>query len=161
MKILSRDALRKLVASEPEKHNAVVIHEVGNYADIADIVQNCKHALVLEMDDVTSGRPGSPTRDHVELAVNSGYDLVACHQGISRSSAIAFLIQCKKTSPQEAIQLLDVRKHFPNELIMKHGLEIIGENIKPFVTQFYKSLAVHRNWKWQPHNLVTKFFKEE
>lgn len=161
MKILSREALRQFVANEPGKYNAVVIHEVGNYDDVADIVQNCKHALVLEMDDVTSGRPGSPTREHVESAINSGYDLVACRQGVSRSAAIAFLIHCKKTSPQEAAQLWDVRKHFPNELILKHGLDILGDQIKPQVTAFYKALATHRNWKWQPHNLVTKFFKED
>lgn len=160
MKILSREALRNFVANEPGKYSAVVIHEVGNYTDVADIVQNCKHALVLEMDDRISDRAGSPTKEQVESAINSGYDIVACKQGVSRSAAIAFLIECKKTSPKEAIQILDYRKHFPNELILKHGLDILGEEMKPYVTQFYKDLGKHRNWSWQPHNLVTKFFKD-
>lgn len=161
MRILSRAALLDLVMREPKEHSAVVIHEVGKYEAVDDIVRNCKQALVLEMDDITSDRPGSPTKEQVQRAINSGYDIVACKQGISRSSAIAFLIEAHRTTPQEALLLWDVKKHFPNELIMKHGMEILGDHIKPHVTAFYKALAAHRGWKWQPHNLVTKYFKED
>jgi predicted protein tyrosine phosphatase len=160
MKILSRQALRELVKAEPKQHNAIVIYEVNNYADVADIVDNCKECVALEMDDVISDRVGSPTKEHVERALKSGFQIVACKQGISRSSAIAYLIESQISNPVDAAKILDVKKHFPNEKILKLGMEIIGDSIKAPVTEFYKQMAAHRGWKWQPHNLVTKFFKD-
>lgn len=161
MRILSRLALFDLVTREPKEHSVVVIHEVDKYEEVDDIVRNCKQALVLEMNDITSGCSGSPTKEQVQRAINSGYDIVACKQGISRSSAIAFLIESHRTTPQEAVLLWDVKKHFPNVLIMKYGMEILGDHIKPHVAAFYKKLAIYHGWKWQPHNLVTKYFSED
>lgn len=162
MKILPRLELLKLVKSNPKQISAIVIHEAGKYADVAEIVNLCKQALVLEMDDVISERNGAPTRDHVEKALAcSDYDYVSCKMGVSRSAALCFLIECKKTSSEEAIKLLDEKKHFPNELVMKHGMDILGVHIRKVVSDFYKKVALHRGWSWQPHNLVTKYFKDE
>ena len=47
MKILSREALLNLVKSEPKQHNVIVIYEVNNYQDVAEIVNNCKNAVLL------------------------------------------------------------------------------------------------------------------
>ena len=168
IKILSREALRQTVAKEPNKYKAIVIHEYGHPEDVSDIVRNCKEAIELGMDDITSDRLGGPTKQQVidTLAKAKDYELVACRQGISRSSAFAYLIECERTSPKEAIKILDHKIHYPNELILKHALDVWESENKPYVkdfkdltVDFYQRMADHRGWKRHPHNLVTKYFK--
>lgn len=156
MMILSRAALLDLVKSEPKKHKAIVIYEPGQYELVKDIVDNCESALTLEMDDTTVLREGSPTKAQVELAILSNIKIVCCKQGISRSSAIAFLIESNTTSPEEAIKILDERKHFPNELILKHGLDILGDKIKKSISGYYQSFAKNKGWQVE---MVTKYFR--
>lgn len=160
MEILSRAALLALVKANPKEHSAVVIHEFGKRAEVEEIIRHCKKCVVLEMDDIISDRLGGPTKEQVQEALASGFEIVACKQGVSRSAAIAFLMECQKKSPEEAIKLLDEKKHYPNELILKFGLELIGDSIKNPVREFFKKLAAHKGWSWEPHNLVTKFFKD-
>ncbi len=157
MQILSRVNLLNLVKSNPNQINAIVIHELGKYNEVAEIVDLCKNAVILEMDDITSDRLGCPTFDHVMTAIKSGYDIVACKMGLSRSAAIAYLIKCQQSTPDEAIKLLDPKVHFPNELILKLGMEIINESNKLPLVEFYKQVAAHKNWKL---HLVTKFFRD-
>lgn len=157
MLILGRSSLLNLVKSEPKKHKAIIIHEPNKYDRVSEIVDNCESSLVLEMDDTTTIRSGAPTKDQVEAAIQSGYDIVSCKQGISRSSAIAFLIASSKSTPEEAINILDVNKHFPNELILKYGVDILGDSIKQPIFNFYKKIAENKGWQI---NMVTKYFRE-
>lgn len=155
MHILSRHDLLILVTKERKQHCPIIIHEYGRYNDVIDIVDNCKDALVLEMDDTITERQGSPTKELVEKALSSNFEIVSCRAGISRSSAIAYLLACKRTSPEEAIQLLLPSKHFPNELILKYGMEILGEQIFAPIAAFYKQVADYRGWQLKS---VTKYF---
>ena len=172
MKIVGREELRKLTQSSPKTHKAIIIHEYNHPEDVSDIAKNCKEFLLLSMDDITSDRLGGPTKQQIkeimEVDKYDDYDFVACKQGISRSSAIAYLIECLSEEPDEAIKILDHTKHFPNELILKHGLDIwteIGaeesfiDDFKKVTTDFYNRMAEHRGWKRHPHNLVSKYFK--
>lgn len=72
-----------------------------------------------------------PTRLHVEKALTWAKDkdeLVSCCQaGVSRSSAIGFLISCKYNGIDNAVNLLDKRLHYPNDLIIKLGSEILND----------------------------------
>lgn len=164
MQIVSRNKLLEMVNLEPHVHKAVVIHETGKYGEVREIVSLLKDSVVLEMDDVISqtgatSTRNAPTKEMVERAVKSGFDIVSCRAGISRSAAIGFLIECTKKSPEEAIQILDPTHHYPNELVLKLGQEILDVNFNPVVCEFYKKVAAHRGWSWEPHNLVTKYFK--
>ena len=158
MMILGRAALLDLVKAEPKKHKAIVIYEPGKYGLVKEIVDNCESALALEMDDTTVIREGSPTKDQVESAIMSNMKIVCCKQGISRSSAIAFLIESNISSPEEAIKILDERKHFPNELILKHGMDILGDKIKKPVCSYYQNFANNKGW---PLKMVTKYFRND
>lgn len=171
MEILSREDLRNRVAKEPGKYKAIVIHEYNHPEDVSDIVANCKESIVLGMDDITSDRLGGPTYQQVKEVLTYkvlDFDFVACKQGISRSSAIAYLVECQIEESEEAIKVLNHTKHFPNELILKHGLDFfekVGfeqsyiDEFKKVTTDFYNRLAEHRGWKRHPHNLVSKYFK--
>jgi len=72
-----------------------------------------------------------PTRVHVESALDwaeNKDELVSCCQaGVSRSSAMGFLIACKYNGINNAINLLDRRLHYPNDLIVKTGSEILND----------------------------------
>ena len=169
MQIVGREELRILMAKEPGKYKAIIIHEYNHPEDVSDIVRNCKKSVLLSMDDITSGRLGSPTKEQVKQVMElQDFDYVACKQGISRSSAIAYLIACKDEEPSEAVKVLDHTKHFPNELILKHGLDLWEEvgaeqsfidDFKNVTTDFYNRIAEYRGWKRHPHNLVSKYFK--
>jgi predicted protein tyrosine phosphatase len=52
--------------------------------------------------------------------------LIACHAGISRSAALAFLIACTDRPPEQALNLLDPEKHRPNDLVVMLGSNILG-----------------------------------
>ena len=150
MKILSRINLLELVRAEPKQHKVVVIHEIGKFNEVAEIVELCRETIVLEMDDVIFGRPGAPTKEKVEAGIKSGFEIVACKFGISRSSAIAYLLESQRTSPQEAIAILDVNKHYPNQLILKFGIEILGIFDKNPIIDFYKRTGLELH----PHSLL-------
>lgn len=150
MKILSRINLLELVRAEPKRHDVVVIHEIGKFHEVVEIVKLCRETIVLEMEDIISGRPGSPTKEKVEAGIKSGFEIVACKFGISRSSAIAYLLESQRTSPQEAISILDVNRHYPNELILKFGMEILGTFDKNPIIDFFKRTGLELH----PHSLL-------
>ena len=93
---------------------------------------------------------GSPTKEKVEAGIKSGFEIVACKFGVSRSSAIAYLLESQRTSPQEAISILDVNNHYPNELILKFGIEILGTFDKNPIIDFYKRTGLELH----PHSLL-------
>lgn len=155
MKILSRNDLFNLVKSNPKQISAIVMHEFGKYDEVKEIVDLCKESLVLEMDDTTMIRTGGPTKEAVEKALSVDYDYVSCKLGVSRSSAIAFLVECNKTDSETAIKQLDSAKHFPNELVLKLGMDILGKATEP-IREFFKQIAINKKWTI---NMVTKYFK--
>jgi hypothetical protein len=156
MKIMSRESLLALVRAEPNQHDAIVIYEPGKYEEVVEIVSKCRKVVAIGMDDTTTVKPGSPTKDKVTEALHHGYQIVSCRAGSSRSSAIAYLIEASRTSPEEAVHVWDETKHFPNELILKYGQDILGGEIYEPVSQFYKKVAAFKKW---PINLTTKYFK--
>jgi predicted protein tyrosine phosphatase len=164
IQIFSRERLFQETRENPNTITAIAIYEVGCYDKIERIVPNCKECLPLEFNDTTSeDRPGSPTIEHVKQALNwaEGKEniVVACAAGISRSSAIAYLIQCMRTDPSElySIDLLDHSFHFPNELILKHGTMLLPDyNLNEYCQDIYRSIAAKKNWKLES---VTKYFR--
>lgn len=52
--------------------------------------------------------------------------LVHCRAGVSRSSALAYLVACTQVSPEEAIRLLEYQVHYPNQYIVALGSKILN-----------------------------------
>jgi len=71
-----------------------------------------------------------PTADHVSRALDwaSGRPqlVVTCAAGISRSSALAYLLWCRAMPPELAVQQLNQDRHMPNELVVRLGAEALG-----------------------------------
>jgi predicted protein tyrosine phosphatase len=75
-----------------------------------------------------------PTSDHVSRALdwaNGRADgraelIVTCAAGISRSSALAYLLWCRAMPPAEAVRQLNQDRHMPNELVVRLGAEALG-----------------------------------
>lgn len=95
----------------------------------------CQGILALNFDDVYDQRKHSdyklPSMADVKSVIewSRGKDqiLVHCHAGISRSSAMAYLIACDKVGAQAAVGVLNPFLHWPNPLIVKMGGEFLGD----------------------------------
>jgi len=99
-----------------------------------------------------------PERGHIEAALDYAEDkknlLVHCSAGVSRSSAIAYLIACSRVGPIEALRLLNSSLHWPNNRVVRLGAEILGN---PEIEQTIKK------WKddYQLNPLTTIVFPEK
>lgn len=161
MRILSRKAASNLVSREPGRLNGVLIFEPGNKHEIDEIASGCKGSCPVAFNDVVNEETeGAPTLEDVRGVLNwavvNEVDFVACRQGVSRSSALAFLIEAQRVGPEEACLVLDPKIHYPNELVLWHGVKIIGEYLVPFVMDFYVGVARSRGWRY---DLVSKYFR--
>lgn len=103
---------------------------------IREIAADC---LYLEFHDI-NGPKGThlvhPKVHHVESALEWAKNkdlselICVCQMGVSRSSAMAYILNCAVVQPSEAIKVLDVNIHVPNLLIVAIGSELIGREGK-------------------------------
>jgi len=126
-------SLQQFLKENPNEFDALVITNV-NYDFPKGVSELCKSHLQLIFDDVI-GSKGSylaPKKEQIEEALNWGKDkenvVVACHAGISRSSACAFLLAHQAWGIDKAFGILNKDVHWPNSLIMKHGSDILNDN---------------------------------
>jgi predicted protein tyrosine phosphatase len=102
-------------------------------SDLNDLITHSKNSLVLKFYDLEFPREGYqlPEKHHVEEMLKWAEDkddiVCSCHAGVSRSSAAAYLIQCKK-DPQKALEVLDRDRHFPNPILIKLGAEVLNRH---------------------------------
>jgi predicted protein tyrosine phosphatase len=143
IRILShREALPEVI-SHSKKYNVIFITNPGDpfyRPEMHDLIIHAQKALVCQFHDVEFDREKDnapywgyigPTKKDIEtiieFAKNKDDLIVSCHAGVSRSSASAFVIVCSQENPKEALKILDKRRHDPNNLIIKHGSEILGK----------------------------------
>jgi predicted protein tyrosine phosphatase len=147
IKILSRKKIREELNANPGKYTAVIISEPQIYAhnkdEVSDLFPLCKEYLDIRFNDTTfPERHNAPTLENMATILEwakkqeDKFMLVACRAGISRSSATAYLIECQRSSPQEAIKILDDNIHCPNELMIKYGAVILGQHVIPPIKEF-------------------------
>jgi predicted protein tyrosine phosphatase len=92
--------------------------------------------LYMKFHDIFSPRPNltHPQFSHVKAALDWAKDkdldevICVCQAGISRSSAMAYIINTDRNGPEEAVKVLDLNKHCPNQLIVAMGADLIGGN---------------------------------
>jgi len=165
---------KKAVFKNPGVWNVLSISSPGHdyFDELAQ--QACADFQKLCFDDVRSNRDQEgkgkvPTeadvRKAIEFAANKSMILVHCLAGISRSSAIAFIVACAKgLDPFEAAErILDPATHAPNPLIVRLGAEILGdprisnayENFENVANMFHQQRdALGSNDGWKENRLV-------
>jgi predicted protein tyrosine phosphatase len=157
MLILPREELRSKITENPKKHNAIIIG--ASELELLGLSSFCKESLVAMFKDIVNpDKENAPTLDKVKECIDWGVDkedlLVSCAAGISRSSAIAYLIECARSgSPEASISVLDVRRHRPNQLILCYGSQILGKDIVAPIYELYMN-----ELKNKPHDLNLKYY---
>lgn len=130
----------ELIEKEPFTYSVICITEAGMPLP-KNVEKFTKNYLHLSFDDVESERRANcPTEEDVQDAIlwakNKTNLVVSCLMGISRSSAIAYIIECSKKPASEAIEVLKI-KHSPNALIVRMGSQLLKDkNIQKEYHQF-------------------------
>jgi hypothetical protein len=142
--ICSRGVLLGLLVDEPSRFDVLLVTSPG--IDPPEGVQPlARRWLHLQFDDITAPFPGlrPPAARDVRRALEWGADcgdlVVACHAGVSRSAALAYLVRCLAWPPAEAIGVLTRGRHYPNELIVRLGTDLLGD---PAIYEIYTGWMV-------------------
>jgi hypothetical protein len=145
VQIASREAIKHMHDGLLERANVYVVYEKNTREEvIEDMVDYLKSKdvaqyMIQKFDDWKDPRwEGSPTKKEVSQALlwsqygigGGGNWIVCCACGKSRSSAMAYSMLCnaRGVSYTEAINVLDGKLHWPNDLIIQHTAEIIEES---------------------------------
>jgi predicted protein tyrosine phosphatase len=133
IRILSHRQAAKVVSSDDYVLLLNSPHSVTEA--VKKIRETAKDCLYLEFHDVPIKRPSlvEPKSEDVAAALEWIKDkdhskvICSCEAGISRSSAMAYVISCQSQPPEEAIKALDVNVHIPNTLIVSLGADLLGK----------------------------------
>lgn len=121
-----------LLEDQPRQWDAIVI--INNSLKLDGFVsEHAREYLCLCFDDVVVPSPGYVAPD--EASIRQALDwargrtklIVACHAGIARSSALAYLIASQQWGAKKAIRMLRPTLHAPNALIVSLGARILGQ----------------------------------
>jgi hypothetical protein len=115
--------------------------------------KNASSIFTREFDDVTMSYPGvvSPSLSDLKAILEWSKDLddlVVCDSyGISAAPSVAFLIECTRRPPEEAVEILNPKTHAPNELIVTMGAGL-GKDFVPdgIVEAYLIFLCKCREW---------------
>lgn len=130
--------LQPLLQSKPKELDALVMTNV-NWTFPKNVSHLCKSVLHLTFNDTSlefglfDGKPidSCPKKFHIEeiLKWSQGKEKIvsACHQGVARSSAAAYLIACNEWGIERALGILTPHKHWPNSLMVRLGSEVLGD----------------------------------
>jgi predicted protein tyrosine phosphatase len=131
-KICGRRMLSDLLARDPGRYDLLLVTNPG-VKPPAGVPALVRRMLHLQFDDTAVPRRKKrlPTTEDVCQALEwsePGADLVvACHAGVSRSAALAYVIRCRDWSPRRAIRILTRTRHRPNALIVRLGAELLDD----------------------------------
>jgi predicted protein tyrosine phosphatase len=133
-------------------HSVISIRDSGKSARAYDLIDNAmrsENIHVVIMDDIQRDMPCvdglvMPSRELIEsvLKFAMGRDniIVHCTAGVSRSSAIAFLVECQRIGdPIEAVKILNPLIHYPNMTIVDIGGEVLGMDVVKVIKEFNSS----------------------
>ena len=141
------------IREKPSGFNIVSIRSTelpqSAYAVFDECRSNYADMIIEYFDDIISPHAGYkvPTHDHIrrilKWAMSKEHIAVHCTAGISRSSAIAYLISCHRSSPKEALKILDPAKHSPNRLILYLGMEVLEDEtvLSEYMAWFSRAYA--------------------
>lgn len=94
---------------------------------ITSIAKNC---LCLIFEDIEYYGNNTVQPYHIEEAIKWAADkpdiVVACRAGISRSSAIAYVVEATRVGPEEALKIIDPQYHEPNKLVVETASKVLN-----------------------------------
>jgi len=123
--------------------NVISIRDT-DHSHYYDIIDNAglKNLLVVQFDDIVDYLPGRnetpPSEENIrtilewakqKMAENNNGFIVHCTAGISRSSAVAILVNYLH-DPENALKIINPILHSPNEKVLELGDKILNGNIK-------------------------------
>jgi predicted protein tyrosine phosphatase len=130
--IRSHEEASRFLAENPGQYDVILISAEPIMAMKERIQINACEVLCLYFQDAVAPQPDVrlPTTEHVSQALSWAEGraniIVACAAGISRSSAIAYLLWCRLMPPEAAVRNLDQHRHMPNELVVRLGAELLA-----------------------------------
>lgn len=137
VKIVSFFEAFSLISKGATPYNIVSIRNPEESEEIHDVFKkyrdNYHSVFVMSFDDISEPMPGyimpkeQDIKDVIDWSKGKDNLLVHCSAGISRSAAIAYLIECTRKPPKEAEKILRRSIHFPNMLILEIGSQILGD----------------------------------
>lgn len=138
--ILSLDECIDLVKNRTENNivsirSSTIADKV--YAPIDENISNYKDIIVETFDDIeheceTKYGYVLPKDENIRRILEwsdrvSGDIVVHCTAGISRSSAVAYLIACRKMDRSDALACLKFNLHTPNRYVLYLGAKIMDD----------------------------------
>ncbi len=127
--IYSLEEVRQKLRSGELAENWVV--SITDLADDFVVSGRCRGILRVKFDDIQEawrGRKLATAKDIrriLEWCKEKDGIVVHCQAGVSRSAAVAYLIECLQTPPQKALGILDPKQHSPNMHIIRLGAKIL------------------------------------
>ena len=107
-------------------------HAAILYQDFYDCRRNYGEIIIETFDDIIDESSvlrradAGQVRRILEWSEGKNKIAVHCHMGISRSSAIAYLIACTRMPERKALEILDFSMHYPNRHIVYLGASMLG-----------------------------------
>jgi predicted protein tyrosine phosphatase len=122
--------LKDVLDGNPKEFDAIIITTESLPSYVPDLTKSYLH---LKFDDVIFdyGTHQKPEKHHVKEALEWGKGkeniVVACHAGVSRSSAIAYSLVCQEYGPVEALKIFNPFHHSPNKRIVYLASKILKD----------------------------------
>lgn len=111
--------------------------------EISQLATEVLH-LVFDDTDFEDGK-NAPQQHHVEKALEFAKEredlIVCCHAGISRSAAMAYVIECSRgVHPAMAVGIWNKQRHYPNRRIVHLGAVVLNDtNVDKYYTKWINS----------------------
>jgi predicted protein tyrosine phosphatase len=138
------------IKNKPNFWDVISIRDfISKNSPVDDSELNCKSIIKLFFDDIfyryeeTTYQKLAKKEDikaALEFSKDKNNILVHCGAGISRSSAIAYIILSTTMLPSKAIEKLSFENHYPNEHIVKLGAKILSN--KEIITSFEEKYGI-------------------
>ena len=136
MQIMSLDGIITLVTENVTEYNIISLlnPEARETAEqiFSHYRENYKSQHIEYFHDISLPVTGlqMPEKEQIRRIINYAgnhkVDIVNCHYGCCRSSAVAYVVRCIEMPPEQAMAIIDPHIHLPNRRIVKLGAEILG-----------------------------------
>lgn len=130
IRIFGHVTLEEFLLEEKEPFDVLLVTN-SDLGLLSFVPERAREYLHLQFEDLTIPMGGYrlPKKADVARALDwsRGRDriAIACHAGISRSSALAYVIACSRVPPFDALRVLSRELHSPNSLIVNFGAELL------------------------------------
>lgn len=165
---MGQSLLKEIMVAEPNRHD--VIHYTNSESpplqEVKDHAKSWFHIPADDIDYYGLRNYFPPTAKNVKdaLAWSEGKTelIVACHAGISRSSATAYLIAARVMGAKDALSILEENHHWPNRLIVYLGSNLLknGQIWYEYVNwqKSYNHIDPSQNNTWPSEELKSQIY---